>query len=87
MTGVGSKKNLGYRVLQAMPLPGIDDEALRPLLLLDSSEKVHVEPETALPLAVSLAHSIYVYVANPVTGVVNGYTMAQSTPEVCTLSS
>lgn len=65
-----------------MPLPGIDDEALRPILLLDSSEIVHVEPESALALAGSLAHSIYFYVANPATGIVDGFTLAQSTPQV-----
>lgn len=87
ITGLGFKKNLGFHVLQAMLLHVLDDESLRPILLLDSEEKVHIEPQTAISLADSFAASTYLYVANAGTGIMNGYTLAQSTVEVilCTL--
>ncbi|KAE8738070.1 hypothetical protein FOCC_FOCC016445 [Frankliniella occidentalis] len=81
MTGLGNRKNLGYRALQTMLLPVMDAESLRPILLLDSSEKVHIEPRSAISLADSFASSLYIYVADPATGVVRGYTFAQSTSE------
>ncbi|KAK3926933.1 ER membrane protein complex subunit 1 [Frankliniella fusca] len=81
ITGLGSRKNLGYRALQTMLLPVLDAESLRPIVLLDSSEKVHIEPREAISLADSFASSLYMYVADPATGIVRGYTFAQSTSE------
>lgn len=81
ITGEGSRRSLGYRVLQAMPLPVVDEESLRPILFLDSSEKVHIEPQSAISLVDPLASNTYMYVADPVTGVMTGYTLAQSTSE------
>lgn len=82
MTGVGLRKDLAYQVLQALLLPVMDAESLRPIVLLDSTERVHVEPSTSLSLVDSVASTTYIYVANPTSGVITGYTLAQSTSEV-----
>lgn len=84
MTGqpIGELTKLGYKVKQSMLLHISTDDFLRGIILLDTNDGVHVFPESAKPTAASVARNTYLFTADPETGVLQGYSLAYSTPEV-----
>ncbi|XP_025197839.1 ER membrane protein complex subunit 1 isoform X2 [Melanaphis sacchari] len=73
----GESKNgitqLPYRVVQAVPLPVLNIESIRSLILFDSSNSPHLYPAD-IPLS-SKPPPIYIYIANPINGLLQGFTV------------
>jgi len=82
MTGLGSVTRLKYKIKQALLLPFADVESLRGLILLDANEKLHPLDQSAHEVALSIAPSLFMYVADPATGQIQGYSLAHSTAKV-----
>lgn len=84
MTGqpLGKLTKLGYKIRQSMLLHVSTDDFLRPIIILDTTDSVHVFPEIALATAAAVAKSVYMFTADPETGVLSGFSLAYSTPEV-----
>lgn len=59
------------------------DDFLRPILLLDTRDKVHVYPENATAVAASVSKNTYLFTGDQETGVLSGYSLAYSTSKVC----
>lgn len=70
--------SLGYKVIQSSLLQATDDDFLKGVLLLDSSEALHVYPEQVKSVAVQHAKSTFLFTANADTGLIKGYTLAYS---------
>lgn len=66
-------KQLPYRVVQAVPLPVLNIESVRSLILFDSTNIPHLYPDN-VPLT-SKPPPIYVYIANPSSGLFQGFTV------------
>jgi len=64
---------LPYRVVQAVPLPILNIESVRSLILFDSSNSPHLYPAD-IPLS-SKPPPIYIYIANPTNGLLQGFTV------------
>jgi len=64
---------LPYRVVQAVPLPVLNIESVRSLILFDSSNSPHLYPADT-PLS-SKPPPIYIYIANPTNGLLQGFTV------------
>ncbi|CAN8006002.1 unnamed protein product [Ixodes hexagonus] len=73
------QRELPYRVLQATALPFLDEEYTRGLLFLDSALRVHTYPSSASELLVEHKDMQYLFVANPATGTLTGYSLRPST--------
>jgi len=62
-----------YRVVQAVPLPVLNVEMVRSLILFDSSHSPHLYPaDTSLS---SKPPPLYIYIANPTNGLLQGFTV------------
>ncbi|XP_049962865.1 ER membrane protein complex subunit 1 isoform X2 [Schistocerca serialis cubense] len=72
---------LGYRVRQALLLPVNDENFLRALLLFDEKEKLHSYPDTGKQVAAQIAHTTFLFTAEPNTGTLTGYSLGFSTAE------
>ncbi|XP_008550454.1 ER membrane protein complex subunit 1 [Microplitis demolitor] len=70
---------LGYKLKQSMLLQITTDDFLRPILLLDTRDKVHVYPENATAVAASVSKNTYLFTGDQETGVLSGYSLAYST--------
>lgn len=66
-------KQLPYRVVQAVPLPVLNIESVRSLILIDSSNTPHLYPDD-VPLS-SKPPPVYIYIANPTNGLFQGFTV------------
>ncbi|XP_014216207.1 ER membrane protein complex subunit 1 isoform X2 [Copidosoma floridanum] len=66
---------LGYRIKQSLLLHTTTDTYLRPIVLLDSDDRVHVYPDIANPIAESILNNLYIFTVNKTTGVVTGYSL------------
>jgi len=64
---------LPYRVVQAVPLPILNIESVRSLILFDSSNSPHLYPAD-IPFS-SKPPPIYIYIANPTNGLLQGFTV------------
>lgn len=64
---------LPYRVVQAVPLPVLNTESVRSLILFDSSNTPHLYPSN-VPLS-SKPPLVFIYVANPANGLIQGFTI------------
>lgn len=64
---------LPYRVVQAVPLPVLNIEMVRSLILFDSSNLPHLYPADT-PLS-SKPPPLYIYIANPTNGLLQGFTV------------
>lgn len=64
---------LPYRVIQAVPLPVLNIESVRSLILFDSTNTPHLYPDN-VPLA-SKPPPVYIYIANPTNGLFQGFTI------------
>jgi len=62
-----------YRVVQAVPLPVLNIESVRSLILFDSSNSPHIYPADT-PLS-SKPPPLYIYIANPTNGLLQGFTV------------
>jgi len=62
-----------YRVVQAVPLPVLNIEMVRSLILFDSSNSPHLYPADT-PLS-SKPPPLYIYIANPTNGLLQGFTV------------
>ncbi|KAL4149129.1 hypothetical protein QTP88_003140 [Uroleucon formosanum] len=73
----GESKNgvtqVPYRVIQAVPLPVLNIESVRSLILFDSSNSPHLYPADT-PLS-SKPPPLYIYIANPTNGLLQGFTV------------
>jgi hypothetical protein len=74
--------SLGYRVKQSFLLNEGGKESLRGILLLDNQDNLHVYPESAQSVAVAMAATIFIFTADPNTGLLVGYSLALSTKQV-----
>ncbi|XP_012260554.2 ER membrane protein complex subunit 1 isoform X1 [Athalia rosae] len=83
MTGqpLGELTKLGYKVKQSMLLHVATDDFLRPVLVLDTTDVVHVFPETAKATVASVAKNVYLFTADPDIGLLSGFSLSYSTPE------
>ncbi|XP_057338793.1 ER membrane protein complex subunit 1 isoform X2 [Microplitis mediator] len=70
---------LGYKLKQSMLLQITTEDFLRPILLLDTRDKVHVYPENATAVAASVSKNTYLFTGDQETGVLSGYSLAYST--------
>jgi len=66
-------KQLPYRVLQAVPLPVLNIESVRSLILFDNTNTPHLHPAN-VPL-VSKPPPVFIYIANPANGLFQGFTV------------
>lgn len=66
-------KQLPYRVVQAVPLPVLNIESIRSLILFDSTNTPHLYPAN-IPLS-SKPPPVYIYIANPTNGLFQGFTV------------
>jgi len=66
-------KQLPYRVVQAVPLPVLNIESIRSLILFDSTNTPHLYPAD-IPL-LSKPPPVYIYIANPTNGMFQGFTV------------
>lgn len=64
---------LPYRVVQAVPLPVLNIESVRSLILFDSTNSPHLYPANT-PLS-SKPPPMYIYIANPTNGLLQGFTV------------
>ena len=80
---IGGLERLGYKIKQSILLHSATEEFLRPILILDSRDKVHVYPESAIAVAAAAGKSTYLFTADRSTGVLSGFSLAYSTPQVC----
>jgi hypothetical protein len=69
---------LGYQVKQVSSLHQLDEEFIRGVILLDTNNNVHVYPDSSKKLAASLAETTYIYVVDPETSTVEGFSLAYS---------
>jgi hypothetical protein len=72
----------GYKVKQSFLLHEGGKESLRGILLLDNQDNLHVYPESAQSVAVAMAATIFIFTADPNTGLLVGYSLALSTRQV-----
>lgn len=66
-------QQLPYKVVQAVPLPVLNTESVRCLVLFDSSNTPHLYPSN-VPLS-SKPPPVFIYVANPANGLIQGFTI------------
>lgn len=62
------------------------DDFLRSILILDEKDKVHVYPESAMTVAVSVAKNTYIFTADRTTGVLSGFSLSYSNSQVCEIN-
>uniref|UniRef100_A0A1B6KS38 ER membrane protein complex subunit 1 n=1 Tax=Graphocephala atropunctata TaxID=36148 RepID=A0A1B6KS38_9HEMI len=77
----GKSLRLGYKLAQAVLLASVNEEFLKGLLLLDTTGKVHVYPESARQAAVQAATSTYLYTADTLSGQLTGYSLSYSSDQ------
>ncbi|XP_068157293.1 ER membrane protein complex subunit 1 isoform X1 [Drosophila tropicalis] len=65
----GGQLQLDYKIKQLSLLPETEQDFVKAILILDSSNKVHVQPKHAEPLA----NGIYLYTADVKTAELEGY--------------
>lgn len=65
----GGLLELDYQIKQIALLPKTERDFVKGILMLDASNKVHVQPKHATPLA----DGIYLYTADVKTAVLEGY--------------
>lgn len=65
----GGLLELDYQIKQIALLPETERDFVKGILMLDASNKVHVQPKHATPLA----DGIYLYTADVKTAVLEGY--------------
>lgn len=51
--------------------------------MLDNADKLHVFSDTNKPLSLDIARQTFMFTADVETGILQGYTLAYSTAEVC----
>ncbi|XP_054268217.1 ER membrane protein complex subunit 1 isoform X2 [Macrosteles quadrilineatus] len=68
-------EKLGYKLAQALLLPNVNQEFLKPLLLMDSAGVVHLYPALSQAAAGAVARSTYLYTADTNTGHLVGYSL------------
>lgn len=71
ITDSDSVKKLPYRVIQAVPLPVLNIESVRCLILFDSTNNPHLYPAN-IPLT-SKPPPVFIYIANPTNGLFQGF--------------
>lgn len=72
---------LGYKIKQSMLLHVTTDDFLRGILILDTRDKVHVYPDSAIAVAASLGKSTYLFTADQTTGILSGFSLSYSTTQ------
>ncbi|XP_067005032.2 ER membrane protein complex subunit 1 isoform X2 [Anabrus simplex] len=72
---------LGYKVKQSSLLHQPNEQFLRGILLLDDQDKIHVYPESTYSVAASVASTTFIFTADPGTGVLAGYALANTKPQ------
>ncbi|XP_002054888.3 ER membrane protein complex subunit 1 isoform X1 [Drosophila virilis] len=65
----GGLLQLDYQIKQLALLPETEEDFVKGILILDGTNRVHVEPKHATPLA----HGMYLYTANVKTAELEGY--------------
>lgn len=84
--GVGEKGGiipLGYHLLQASILQQMNEDYIKPLLLIDTNLKLHVFPTNGEVEVLHWKNTLYVYLALPNSSVLTGYSLRDSKPGVC----
>lgn len=66
-------QQLPYKVVQAIPLPVLNTESVRSLVLFDSTNTPHLYPSN-VPLS-SKPPPVYIYIANSENGLIQGFTI------------
>lgn len=64
---------LSFRVVQAVPLPILNIESVRSLILFDNINKPHLYPADT-PMS-SKPPPVYIYIADPTNGLFRGFTV------------
>ncbi|XP_043271773.1 ER membrane protein complex subunit 1 isoform X2 [Venturia canescens] len=78
---LGGIEKLGYNIKQSMLLHAANEDFLRPIIILDSRDKIHVYPESATAVAAAVGKSTYLFTADRTTGVLSGFALSYSTPQ------
>ena len=65
-----------------MLVHAVTDDFLRSVLILDEKDKVHVFPENATSVAMSVAKSIYWFTADQTSGILSGFSLSYSKEQV-----
>ena len=65
-----------------MLLHAATDDFLRGILILDDKDEVHVFPQEATSVAVSVGKSTYLFTADRTTGVLSGFSFSYSHDQV-----
>ncbi|RXG60032.1 ER membrane protein complex subunit 1 [Armadillidium vulgare] len=85
LTGEGLGENggvipLGYQILQASLLQHMDENYIKPLLIIDSNLRPHVYPRNGEMVVLQWKSSLYVTLAQPETSILKGYSLRDSKP-------
>ncbi|XP_033226104.1 ER membrane protein complex subunit 1 isoform X2 [Belonocnema kinseyi] len=75
---IGEVNKLDYKIKQSMLLHAATDDFLRSIIILDDKDVVHVFPEEATSVAISVGKSTYLFTADRTTGVLSGFSLAYS---------
>jgi len=70
---------LAYNVINAVMLAQMDDQFLKPLLLLDTDKQYHVYPFSDTELVRSLSSTLFTFVTDVETGIITGYQLSALT--------
>lgn len=71
-----------FKIKQSLLLHTATDDFLRSILLLDEKNQIHIIPEEATPVAVSVGKSMYLFTADQNTGVLSGFSLSYSSEKV-----
>lgn len=63
--------NLGYRIKQTLLLNQMNPEFIKGVIIMDENDKIHVYP----PSCSEQINNIFMFVAEPQTAVVQGYSI------------
>ena len=66
---------LSYKVRQMMMLSQMDEQFLRPIVILDTDLKYHIYPKSSTGMVKSMAPSLFMMTSDPVTAELHGYSM------------
>jgi hypothetical protein len=69
---------LNFNVISAVMLSHMDDQFMKPLLLLDTQKQYHVYPFSDTELVRSLASTLFTFVTDVESGIITGYGLSPS---------
>lgn len=75
---IGKLMKFDFKIKQSLLLHTATDDFLRSILLLDEKNQIHIIPEEATPVAVSVGKSMYLFTADQNTGVLSGFSLSYS---------